>query len=137
MSFRVIWAEMRLGACAAQADSLTMSLAEMYLARLVGILSPKKRRRVLPLLRANWPIGEQGEVTGRQDRHKKLIAEVTEARKAAGFSQRELSAKLKRSPSYISKFEAGERRLEVCEFLEVCDAIGEDAQALIGRVVKG
>jgi transcriptional regulator with XRE-family HTH domain len=68
---------------------------------------------------------------------KRLIAEVTKARITAGLSQRVLAAKLRRSPSYISKFEAGERRLEVCEFLEICDAIGEDAQTLIGWILKG
>jgi transcriptional regulator with XRE-family HTH domain len=70
-------------------------------------------------------------------KHKRLIAELRAAREAAGLSQRELSAKLRRSDSYISKFEAGERRLEVCEFLDVCAAIKVDARDLIGRVMHG
>lgn len=67
--------------------------------------------------------------------HRRLIEEIARARAAAGISQRALAAKLKRSPSYISKFEAGERRLEVCEFIDVCKAIGVDPLELLGRVM--
>ncbi len=59
------------------------------------------------------------------------------ARKPARLSRWELSAKLNRSRSYISKIEGGERRVEVCEFPEVSDAIVDDAQALTGRVLEG
>lgn len=72
----------------------------------------------------------------RTRRHRTLIEEVAAARQAAGISQRDLAAKLKRSPSYVSKFEAGERRLEVCEFLDLCAAIGADPLALLDRVLK-
>lgn len=72
----------------------------------------------------------------RSARHKRLIEESAAARQAAGLSQRALAAKLKRSNSYISKFEAGERRLEVCEFLEICAAIGVDPTALLKRVLR-
>jgi len=69
-------------------------------------------------------------------RHRRLIEEIAAARQAAGISQRALAAKLKRSESYISKFEAGERRLEVCELLDLCAAIGADPLALLGRVLQ-
>lgn len=69
-------------------------------------------------------------------RHRRLIEEVVAARKAAGISQRALAERLKRSDSYISKFEAGERRLEVCEFVELCEAVGADASQLIGRIQR-
>lgn len=72
----------------------------------------------------------------RSRRHQALISEVAAARQAAGISQRELAAKLKRSASYVSKFEAGERRLEVCEFVDLCAAIGADPLALLGRVLR-
>jgi transcriptional regulator with XRE-family HTH domain len=50
------------------------------------------------------------------------------------MSQRALAECLKRSDSYISKFEAGERRLEVCEFIELCEVIGADPAQLITRI---
>jgi transcriptional regulator with XRE-family HTH domain len=45
-----------------------------------------------------------------------------EARKKAGLSQAQLAARLSRPQSFISKFERGERRLDVIEF----KAIAED-----------
>jgi transcriptional regulator with XRE-family HTH domain len=67
----------------------------------------------------------------RSARHRKLIEAIVEARKATGLSQRALAARLKRSPSYISKFEAGERRLEVCEFVDLCTAIHADPAEIV------
>lgn len=69
-------------------------------------------------------------------RHRRLIEEVAAARKAARMSQRALAEHLKRSDSYISKFEAGERRLEVCEFIELCEVIGADPGQLISRIQR-
>jgi predicted transcriptional regulator len=66
----------------------------------------------------------------------KLLAELAAARNAVRLSQRQLAQRLKRSDSFVSKFEAGERRLTVLEFLEVCDALGADAQGIIKRVVR-
>ena len=46
------------------------------------------------------------------------------ARKKAGLTQVELAERLSRPQSYVSKYERGERRLDVIEFLEVAEAIG-------------
>jgi transcriptional regulator with XRE-family HTH domain len=55
-------------------------------------------------------------------------------RRSTGPSQRALAARLKRSPSYLSKFEAGERRLEVCEFIDLGALIDADAEELVRRL---
>ena len=44
---------------------------------------------------------------------------LVEARKDAGLTQNEVAALLQRPQSYVSKYEQGERRLDVIEFLEV------------------
>lgn len=72
----------------------------------------------------------------RSDRDYRLRAELSAARHAAGLSQRQLSDKLKRSTSFVSKAEAGERRLTVLEFLEWCTVLGADAEGIIRRVMK-
>jgi transcriptional regulator with XRE-family HTH domain len=72
----------------------------------------------------------------RSARHRRLIEVCVEARQAAGLSQRELAKLLKRSPSYVSKFEAGERRLEVCEFVDFAEACGVDAVELFRRFMR-
>jgi transcriptional regulator with XRE-family HTH domain len=48
---------------------------------------------------------------------------LIEAREGAGLTQAGLAERLNRPQSYISKFERGERRLDVVEFLEVAEAL--------------
>ena len=65
------------------------------------------------------------------DRFRSLLVE---ARKEAGLTQVELAEKLSRPQSFVSKYERGERRLDVVEFLEIAKAIGIDAVDFLGRI---
>lgn len=58
-------------------------------------------------------------------------------REAAGLTQAELAARLGRPQSFVSKYESGERRLDVVEFLEVASGIGADALALVRELAQG
>ena len=49
----------------------------------------------------------------------------------ANLTQKTLSARLKRPQSFVAKYESGERRLDVMEFIEVADAIGFDPAVFI------
>jgi transcriptional regulator with XRE-family HTH domain len=53
-----------------------------------------------------------------------------------GISQRELSKKLKRVRTYVSKYERGERRIDVIEFLEIADALEADPVRIIKQLVR-
>ena len=66
----------------------------------------------------------------RSGRHVKLISAIVEARNQAGLTQRQLAAKLKRSDSFVWKIEAGERRVDVLEFIEIARCIGVDLGGL-------
>lgn len=57
-------------------------------------------------------------------RYQTLRTLLIEARREAGLTQVELAAKLSRPQSFVSKYERGERRLDLVEFLEVADALG-------------
>lgn len=46
------------------------------------------------------------------------------ARKSAGLTQVDLASRLKRPQSFVSKYERGERRLDLVEFGEVAAALG-------------
>lgn len=59
---------------------------------------------------------------------------LVEARRAAGLTQVELAAKLSRPQSFVSKFERGERRLDVVEFLEVTKALGVEVADFLNRL---
>ncbi|MDJ0798660.1 MAG: helix-turn-helix transcriptional regulator [Calothrix sp. MO_167.B12] len=61
---------------------------------------------------------------------------LIEARKAAGMTQTELSTKLSRPQSYVSKYERGERRLDLIEFLEVAEALNINPTAFIEQLLK-
>jgi transcriptional regulator with XRE-family HTH domain len=52
-------------------------------------------------------------------------------RKAAGLTQTVVAQRLRKPPSYVAKYEGGDRRLDVLEFLEVATAIGFDPCRLI------
>ena len=56
---------------------------------------------------------------------------LIEAREANGLSQAALAERLRRPQSYVSKFERGERRLDVVEFLDVARALEIDAFQLL------
>ena len=49
----------------------------------------------------------------------------------ANLTQKTLSGRLKRPQSFVAKYESGERRLDVIEFIEVADAIGFDPAVFI------
>jgi transcriptional regulator with XRE-family HTH domain len=47
--------------------------------------------------------------------YQKVLKKLKEARNESGFTQVEISQKLKKPQSYISKIERGERRIDVAE----------------------
>jgi transcriptional regulator with XRE-family HTH domain len=61
---------------------------------------------------------------------------LVQARQHAGLSQIALSKRLGRPQSYVSKFERGERRLDVVEFFEVVDALKVDGFKLLKRLLS-
>ena len=60
---------------------------------------------------------------------------MKEMRLAAGLTQAHLAGRLDRPQSFVAKYEGGERRLDVVEFMEVAEAIGFDPAEFIGRLV--
>jgi transcriptional regulator with XRE-family HTH domain len=70
----------------------------------------------------------------RSAKHQALIAVITARRDAAGLSQRQLAAKLKRSNSFVWKLEAGERQINVLEFIEIAEILGIKAATLMTEI---
>ena len=61
---------------------------------------------------------------------------LVEARLNAGVTQTALARKLGRPQSFVSKFERGERRLDVVEFLDVARALGLDPVRVITTLAR-
>ena len=49
----------------------------------------------------------------------------------ANLTQKTLCKRLNRPQSFVAKYESGERRLDVMEFIEIADAIGFDPAVFI------
>jgi transcriptional regulator with XRE-family HTH domain len=69
-------------------------------------------------------------------RHERLCRLLIEAREKRGLTQIDVSKKLGRPQSFVSKYENGERRLDVVEFLEVADALGVEPSRFINQLQK-
>jgi transcriptional regulator with XRE-family HTH domain len=60
---------------------------------------------------------------------------LIDARKEANLTQAELSAKLERPQSYVSKYERGERRLDLIEFLQLAQVLEIDPLTFIENLL--
>ncbi len=61
----------------------------------------------------------------------RMIELLVQARKDVGITQVELGKRLGQRQTLVSKFELGERRLDVAEFVTVSRAIGADPYEII------
>ena len=69
-------------------------------------------------------------------KHAQFRKILIQARHDAGLTQVALAKKLGRPQSFVSKFERGERRLDVTEFLDVARALGIDAARTIAELER-
>ena len=70
----------------------------------------------------------------RLDQQKKLLVLLRGIRADAGLTQTELASCLARDQTFVSKYESGERRLDILELREVCQALGTDLIAFIRKL---
>ena len=66
--------------------------------------------------------------------YKAYIAVLVEARIGARMTQQALAKTLEKPQSFVSKYERGERRLDVPEFLLIARALGVRSVTLIRRI---
>lgn len=66
----------------------------------------------------------------------KLLALLRSVRVAAGLRQTDLAKRLGKPQSVISKYESGERRLDLLELRQMCEAVGITLQEFVRRFEK-
>jgi transcriptional regulator with XRE-family HTH domain len=71
-----------------------------------------------------------------QPENRLLCELLASARRKAGISQEVLAKRLKRPQSFVAKYEGGERRLDVVEFLAIARAIGTDPVRLLRQIMR-
>jgi transcriptional regulator with XRE-family HTH domain len=70
-------------------------------------------------------------------RRKYLIPLLREMRLEAGLTQTELASRMEtKDQTYVSKYENGERRLDILEIREICQAIGITLEQFAKRLEK-
>lgn len=67
----------------------------------------------------------------------RLVETLIAARKDAGIRQQALAKKLGRPQSFIAKYEGGERRIDVVEFIAIARALGADPITLFRNFAAG
>jgi len=68
------------------------------------------------------------------ERHVRLRTLMKRERKSAGLKQTDIAKKTSRSQAYISKFENGDLRLDVIDFMLFCEVIGCDPHAILKEI---
>lgn len=71
--------------------------------------------------------------TTRYDEFRRLLIQT---RKDAGVTQVDLAKRLSRPQSFVSKFERGERRLDVIEFLDIAEALDTDPHKFLTNLAQ-
>lgn len=74
--------------------------------------------------------------TLRSPQHRALVAFITAKREESGLYQTDLAKKIRRTQTYVANIERGQRRVDVVELLELAEALGFDAPALLRRLAK-
>nr|WP_314467969.1 helix-turn-helix transcriptional regulator [uncultured Novosphingobium sp.] len=67
-------------------------------------------------------------------RYRELIGMLTAERQRLGLSQRQLAERLGHHQQFVSRFETGERRLDVVEFCDVAAALDMSANEMVALV---
>lgn len=70
----------------------------------------------------------------RRDAHNQLRDALLDARRKKGLTQVEVATLLDKPQSFVSKYESGERRLDIIEFLEVCKALKVNPATIIQQL---
>lgn len=68
------------------------------------------------------------------ERYRRSIRLLIEARKAAGLSQGALAQRLDRHQQFVSRYETGERRLDLIEFIDAARVLGLSMDRVIHEV---
>lgn len=75
-------------------------------------------------------MARQTQVGARQ----RFLALLRRMRLDAGLRQADLARKLRQPQSFVSKYESGERRIDVLELREICRALGMSLTEFVRRL---
>jgi transcriptional regulator with XRE-family HTH domain len=65
-----------------------------------------------------------------------MIEILVDARKQAGIRQAELARRVGKTQTFVTRFEAGQRRIDAIELLALCEIIGIDPVKVVRALLK-
>lgn len=74
--------------------------------------------------------------TIRSPRHERLVDMIAAARKRSGLTQVEVAAQLGRHQPFIANIEAGQRRVDLIELIDLAEIIGLDLGKLLRELKR-
>lgn len=74
------------------------------------------------------------EKSRHSDDHQRLCVLLRQLRAEAGLTQTEVANRLRAPQPFVSKYEAGDRRLDVIELRHVLDALGAKPGSFLKRL---
>lgn len=69
--------------------------------------------------------------------YQRLYGVLRQLRDEAGLTQTEVASRLRKPQSFVSKYEAGDRRLDLIELRHVLDALGVKPGCFLERLDPG
>jgi transcriptional regulator with XRE-family HTH domain len=66
----------------------------------------------------------------------RLVSLLREMRSEAGLTQADLAARIEKDQAYVSRYESGQRRLDVLEVREICQVVGVTLEEFVKRLEK-
>tara|TARA_R110002126_G_scaffold21222_9_gene77012 strand:+ start:1412 stop:1642 length:231 start_codon:yes stop_codon:yes gene_type:complete len=69
------------------------------------------------------------------EQYKKVLDWLIAARKDAGLTQQQVADQLGKPQSFVAKYEGGERRLDIVEFVEISRVLGVDPKEAIRLII--
>jgi transcriptional regulator with XRE-family HTH domain len=66
----------------------------------------------------------------------RLVSLLREIRIEASLTQMEVAERIERDQTFVSKYESGQRRLDVLELREICQSIGITLEEFVTRLEK-
>ncbi|MET0649679.1 MAG: helix-turn-helix transcriptional regulator [Pyrinomonadaceae bacterium] len=64
----------------------------------------------------------------------RLVSLLREMRLEAGLTQVDLAARIEKDQAYVSRYESGQRRLDVLEVREICQVVGVTLEEFVKRL---
>lgn len=74
--------------------------------------------------------------TLRTQEHASLVRLLQQERSRQGLTQQAVADRLDVPQSFVAKYEGGERRLDVIEFIAVATALGADPEELLRQLLR-